>query len=80
MMVMVRGNKIMESILYTIDGCHKCFLAREHLLKQNIGFREINLLHEPYAAKDIKEKVGQVITPVFASRAGVWRELEILEL
>lgn len=74
------GNLVMKLIFYTIDGCPKCFLARKHLLKNNIDFQEVNILHENHAAKVIKERIGEVIVPVLVGKHNIWRELEILNI
>ncbi|GGJ59325.1 glutaredoxin [Anoxybacillus voinovskiensis] len=57
----------MNYILYTIDGCSKCHMARKHLLQENIPFLEINILKNPSAAIELKKKINEVITPVLIS-------------
>ncbi|AKS38369.1 hypothetical protein NP92_08540 [Anoxybacillus gonensis] len=57
----------MNYILYTIDGCSKCHMARKHLLEENIPFLEINILKNPSAAIQLKKKMKEVIAPVLVS-------------
>lgn len=55
----------MQSFLYTIDGCTVCQRARVHLKDLKIPYIEINILQERESVKEIKEKVGEIILPVF---------------
>lgn len=61
------GGTEMIPILYTIDGCHKCQLARRHLTSLSINYEEINILKVPQSAENIKSLVGEVVAPVFVS-------------
>ncbi|AMV09880.1 hypothetical protein GT3570_02835 [Geobacillus thermoleovorans] len=54
----------MNYILYVIDGCHKCHQARTHLIKEQIPFQEINILKNHIAAKELKEKIQNIVAPV----------------
>lgn len=49
-------------------------------MNEDIDFQEVNIFNEPNAAKEIQEKVGEVLAPVFFQDGGVPREVEILKI
>lgn len=55
---------MLEFILYTINGCHKCQIVREHLENLNIHYKEVNILQRKEAAKVIQNRIGEVRVPV----------------
>ncbi|MBM7701302.1 glutaredoxin domain-containing protein [Metabacillus iocasae] len=70
----------MKPVLYIIDGCHNCFEVRRHLVKEEIQFDEINLLHNRQAAKELKRKAGEITAPVFIQGNIIIKDLNILQV
>jgi glutaredoxin len=67
-------------ILITIDGCHTCHQARKYLEKEGIPFQEKNILEDREAANQIKEKIGEIVTPVLLFGDDIYIGKEILSL
>jgi glutaredoxin len=67
-----------KPVLYTIDGCVDCHKAKQHLIKNNISFIEKNLFTDRHAASEIKELLGEVVTPVFVNGHVVVKGHDIL--
>jgi arsenate reductase-like glutaredoxin family protein len=70
----------MKPILYTIDGCVNCYKAKQHLIQNNIPFTEKNVFIDENSASEIKELLGEVVTPVFVSGHVVLKGKDILEI
>jgi len=55
----------MESVkIYTTPTCHYCILAKEFLENNNVSFEDIDLTTHPEKIRELKEKSGQLGTPV----------------
>jgi glutaredoxin len=69
-----------KPVLYTIDGCVNCYKAKQHLIQNNISFIEKNLFTDRDAASEIKELLGEVVTPVFVNGHVVLTGNDIVEV
>lgn len=70
----------MKAILYTIDGCVHCYEAKQHLIKNDISFMEKNLFTDKNAAIEIKELLGEIITPVFVDGDSIIKGNDICKI
>ncbi|WP_257348308.1 glutaredoxin family protein [Pseudalkalibacillus decolorationis] len=68
----------MKPVLYTIDGCVNCNKAKQHLIENNIPFIEKNLFTDSRAALEVKELIGEVVTPVFINGPVIVKGSDIL--
>jgi glutaredoxin len=67
-----------KPVLYTIDGCVICHKAKQHLIQNNISFIEKNLFTDRHGALEIKELLGEVVTPVLVNGPVVVKGNDIL--
>ena len=67
----------MKPTLYTIDGCIKCHRAKKYLKKKEVPFIEKNLILDTEAALELKELLGEIVTPVFVSGTNIMVGSEI---
>jgi glutaredoxin len=68
-----------KPVLYTIDGCIDCHKAKQHLMQNHISFLEKNLFHDKHAALEVKEILGEIITPLYVDGAVILKGTEILK-
>jgi glutaredoxin len=71
---------ILNYILFAIDGCHTCYKARKYLEKEGIPFQEKNILEDQEAVNQLKEKVGEIVTPVLLAGNDILIGKDILSL
>lgn len=70
--------------LYTIDGCSRCYRAKQRLNELAIPFIEKNLFEEPRYVEELLRLNGELVTPVLVDGARVftgqalWDELELM--
>ncbi|WP_059103048.1 glutaredoxin family protein [Shouchella shacheensis] len=58
--------------LFVIDSCQMCYQVKQYLKGSNVPYEEINLFHVSHAAKELKNKVGEVVTPVLFTRDDIY--------
>jgi glutaredoxin-like YruB-family protein len=58
-----QGKKTPQVTVYTTSTCSWCTTLKDHLNRNNIRFREINISTSPAMAEEMKRKSGQMGVP-----------------
>ncbi|MFZ3591829.1 glutaredoxin family protein [Bacillus sp. DJP31] len=72
----------MNFILFTIDGCTKCFKAKKLLENNGVDYIEKNVLHDLDARTELIELVNEVIVPILINKGNneilKWNQLQLM--